>query len=181
MDFNEADISLILGLGNVGSKFITTRHNSGFLFLDKLAETWQTPNWKETTKLHSYTTKAQSTILAKPNTMMNSSGKAASALLHYFQVEPESMLLVYDDLDITLGEYKLQFARFPKMHNGVKSVNQFLGRQNYWHLRLGIDNREAKGNAEIPGEKYALEKFSTEEFQLIQTTINQAINNYFTN
>lgn len=112
-------------------------------------------------------------ILAKPQTFMNESGRAVRALLDYYKVSPdlwsESLYVIHDDLDIELGEYKMQLGKGPKVHNGLLSIYTALGTQNFWHVRVGVDNRH--GQRLQTGREYVLESFSSEEKTILNNTI----------
>lgn len=172
MQFQPSDIKLIVGLGNVGKEYVRTRHNVGFMFVDMLTDQWQTD-----TALHAELSKIevsnQKVILAKPTTFMNLSGSAVAAVSHYFKIEPQQILVVHDDLDIVLGEYKIHLGKGPKVHNGLGSIDQTIG-ANYWRLRMGIEDREQAGNKSIPGASYALANFTVDQMKTLQSACIQA-------
>lgn len=143
----------IVGLGNVGDKYKFTRHNAGFMFVDMLPKSSQ------------YT-------LLKPDTMMNSSGVAVKKLINYYKMNLDDLYIAHDDLDLRLGEYKIQKGRGPKVHNGVNSVEERLGTEEFWRVRIGVDNRDPENR--IKGEDYVLQNFSNEEMQIIKETIKNA-------
>lgn len=178
MEPNIESVKLIVGLGNVGKEYEKTRHNVGFMFCDVFKKQFLGDmRWKQDTtfKASFIKTPGNEFILAKPTTMMNNSGEAVKMLSFFYGVEPQDVLIIHDDLDISLGDYKLQFGTGPKVHNGLSSVDKFLGTNQYWHLRIGIENREVKGNKGIPGQRYALERFKPEEYKTIQSTIQRII------
>lgn len=191
MNFSPANTKLIVGLGNVGSEYAKTRHNAGFLFVDKLVDALSpSSNWHassdfkaeymviqpdERNKLQ------QNLVIAKPTTMMNNSGEAVQAIANYYKINSDEILIAHDDMDIPLGGYKIQIDKGPKVHNGVDSVERMLGTTNFWRLRIGIENREVKGNKGIPGLKYALQRFGEEEFQKLQVVLQESIDALLTN
>jgi peptidyl-tRNA hydrolase, PTH1 family len=181
-DFNLQNIKLIIGLGNVGDAYEKTRHNAGFLWVDELAKN-EGVSWSEDKKLKAVIaqigTGNEAVRLVKPTTMMNSSGTAARAIMDYFKVWPQHILVVHDDLDIPLGEYKLQWAKGPKGHNGLISIEKHLGTDKYWHLRLGIDARAVKGNKGIPGMEYSLQRFPLAEMHALRSAILHSIGERF--
>lgn len=103
-------------------------------------------------------------LLAKPNTFMNSSGKAVKALLEYYKLDISDLYVIHDDLDIKFGEYKIQKAVGPKIHNGVNSIEEILGTKDFSRIRIGVDNRLPEKR--IPGERYVLTDF--EAFEMDQ-------------
>ena len=183
--FDIHTIRLIAGLGNAGDDFTHTRHNSGFMFVEALAKSWNPQimwsTFKEMeTELAVYKSGPDDAfILAKPTTYMNGSGRALTKLMHYYKLKPEQILVAHDDLDLALGDYKLQFGKGPKGHNGISSAEQFLNTKDFWRLRIGIDTREVKGNKGIPGERYALERFKTNEQKQFNKIVEGIISESF--
>ena len=92
---------------------------------------------------------------------MNQSGEFVSGQLKKYKIDPEDLYIIHDDLDIVLGEFKIQFGRGPKDHNGLRSVDEALGTDQYWHVRIGVDNRPL--DARPMGEEYVLQNFTDEE------------------
>ncbi len=175
MDFDFSSLKLIVGLGNVGDQYKRTRHNAGFMFVDYLLEQLSPgTNWKSEPKISAEVAKVGDLRLLKPTTMMNNSGKSVRAAMDYYQITPEQVLIVHDDLDIPLGKNKLQFSKYPKVHNGLKSIFQHLKSDQSWFLRLGIENREIKGNAQIPGLVYSLKRFAEPEMGAFDLSLSVA-------
>ena len=104
------DIKFVVGLGNPGQDYIDTRHNFGFKFLDKFAQeeilSWK--NWSDMASITFYTRNDNKILFAKPITYMNNSGFAVAALLKYYKIKPEQMLVIYDDFSIPVGEFKFR-------------------------------------------------------------------------
>lgn len=161
----------IVGLGNVGEKYRNTRHNVGFMFVDYLAKQHRA-TLENQNKFFSDIAKSKELLLFKPQTMMNASGKAVSAIVNFYSVGHESLYVAHDDLDLPLGEYKIQFEIGPKVHNGVNSIEEFLGSSQFWRVRIGIDNRDPENRT--PGEAYVLQKFTDEEMRIIDDVIKSA-------
>ncbi|MFA7653768.1 MAG: aminoacyl-tRNA hydrolase [Candidatus Magasanikbacteria bacterium] len=165
-------MKLIVGLGNPGKKYEKTRHNAGFLVLDKLINNEQL-TINQTKKLRSEVAKNKNFILAKPQTFMNESGLAVQALVNFYKIKPEDIIVIHDDKDIPLGEYKIQTNRGPAGHNGIKSIIEHLGTQNFRRVRVGIatpemDKYEDKAN-------FVLEKFSKEELKILNEVMEKII------
>lgn len=177
-------MKLITGLGNPGKEYENTRHNTGFMFMDALREKFMYQNtlfpteWRkeETFKSEIAFIKNGSRIVAilqKPMTFMNNSGEAVQKIVSKFDIEPlQDLILIHDDLDIKLGEFKIQLGKSPLSHNGVKDVEDKLGGKAFKRIRIGVDNREDKT---ISGMDYVLMRFSKEEKAILNETIDQAI------
>lgn len=165
-------MKLYAGLGNPGEKYIGTRHNVGFMLMDKLASKYSC-SWEQSGKLESLIAKpaAVALMFTKPQTYMNNSGKAVSALMNYYNIEKVDLIVVHDDLDLRLGEFKMQTEKGPKEHNGLQSIEEALGYVDFERIRIGIDNREI-GNR-INGEDYVLQKFNNQELQIIDKVLDK--------
>lgn len=162
---------LIVGLGNPGEDYEKTRHNAGFLFINKLAGK---EKFVVDRKMESETLKKGDVILAKPFTFMNDSGRAVRKIMDFYKLGIEKVVIVHDDLDIAFGEYKIQKEKGPKVHNGIKSVEQYLGRTDFLRVRIGIDNRQP-GVSYGTGADYVLSKMSKEELKEIDGSMVEAI------
>lgn len=174
---------LIVGLGNPGEKYEKTRHNTGWLVLDKFAN--QIPNFKFqiSNKLQLECGKVilagKEIFLVKPLTFMNKSGEAVRQLIENCKLGSKgafalakqiaNLIIVHDDLDIPLGKYKIQFGKGPKEHNGVESVERVLGTKDFWRVRIGIENRDPEKR--ILGEEYVLQEFTKEQKKIIDQVI----------
>lgn len=148
-------MKFIVGLGNTGSSYVSTRHNTGFLAIDELAKS-QNPKFK----------------IFKVDGFMNNSGKFVAGLLNKYKFNLNDLYVIHDDLDIPLGSYKIQFGKGPKDHNGLKSIDEALGTDQYWHVRMGVDNRPLDNRTS--GETYVLENFSDIEKQKLGDEIRSA-------
>jgi PTH1 family peptidyl-tRNA hydrolase len=158
-------MKLYIGLGNPGTEYALTRHNVGFMCIDQLAKELGT-TFSRDKYTDSEVAKDKDLLFAKPQTFMNSSGVAAKKLTEHYHIDvPTGMFLIHDDLDIKLGEYKIQFEVGPKVHNGVNSVEEELGTTAFWRLRIGVDNRDLANR--MPGEAYVLQKFLKEELLVL--------------
>ncbi|BCX14354.1 MAG: peptidyl-tRNA hydrolase [Patescibacteria group bacterium] len=166
-------MKLIVGLGNYNEKYKNNRHNVGFVFIDFIVkELGLGVDFEKNSKFESLVLKTPDLILAKPLTFMNNSGRAVKRLFDYYEIDFDDFYLVYDDLDIALGEYKIVKDKPPKTHNGVWSVIESLGGSDFWHIRIGVENRD-KDNR-ILGEQYVLENFLDNEKEVIRSVISKA-------
>jgi PTH1 family peptidyl-tRNA hydrolase len=139
-------MNIVIGLGNPGSEYVGTRHNIGFEIVDGIAEELGVA-FSSSKKTFSEIAKVgNSLLLVKPQTFMNHSGQAVRAVLDYYNVlasdgDYSNVYVVHDDLDLALGTIKLQFGTGPKSHNGLLSMYEHLGTKQFWHARVGVDNR----------------------------------------
>jgi PTH1 family peptidyl-tRNA hydrolase len=174
--FDISKIKLIVGLGNVGREYDQTRHNIGFEFLDFFAKSsrFQLES-KLKAYLHSILVDNRKVILAKPSTFMNMSGESVNLIAKYYNIKPEEILVVHDDLDLRLGTYKIQFAKGPKVHNGILSVEKRLGTADFWRLRVGVDNREVSIRDYLSGSSYVLSRFAQKEYQIVLDTFQSIL------
>ncbi|OGM12902.1 aminoacyl-tRNA hydrolase [Candidatus Woesebacteria bacterium RIFCSPLOWO2_01_FULL_39_23] len=178
-------MKLIIGLGNPGEKYENTRHSVGYMVVDALLEKLQnsiTPsNFKLNKKFKSLVISYQSSVvLAKPTTFMNSSGIAVRKLVNHFKINMADVWIIHDDLDLSLGSYKIQKGKGPREHNGLLSIYEKLGTKNFWHVRIGIENR-GKGSGEpsfakaMEGKEYVLRNFNEEEKSKIDVVVDSAV------
>lgn len=155
---------LIVGLGNPGKEYDKTRHNLGFAALDELATKQSFDPWIEKKDLKSLLTTQtigeSRVILVKPTTFMNLSGEAVQAVMHFYKVPSEQVVVVHDELDIPFGQIRTRTGGGSAGHNGIKSVSQHLG-EDFGRVRIGIG--QEKGGKEQAAEKFVLAKFSKEE------------------
>jgi PTH1 family peptidyl-tRNA hydrolase len=151
---------LIAGLGNPGTKYQWTRHNAGFLVLDRLAEIIRVS--VDRTKFGSLygegSWSGNRLVLLKPQTFMNLSGRAVAEAARFYKIPPADIIVVHDDLDLPFGQIRLKSGGGHGGHNGLRSIIAELGSADFVRLRVGI-GRPDKGSA----EKYVLTPFSAED------------------
>jgi len=167
-------IRLIVGLGNPGREYETTRHNVGFRWVDELARL-QNLSFKNETKFHGLAARGQlhgrEMLLLKPQTFMNASGRAVGALAQFYKIAPAEILVVHDDLDLPPGVARLKLGGGHGGHNGLKDIIAHLGTRDFWRLRLGIGH---------PGERAEVVNFvlndpRKEERGLIEQAVQRAL------
>jgi len=110
-------------------------------------------------------------ILVKPQTYMNDSGVAVASICRFYKIELKDLYIVHDDLDIPIGNYKIQHGKGPQVHNGLLSVEQELGTDQFWNARVGVENRVVRGNKGVPGVVYSLQDFEGEEKKIIEDVV----------
>lgn len=109
---------------------------------------------------------------------MNESGMAVRKLIDHWSLNIDHLYVVHDDLDLKLGEFKIQKGKGPKLHNGISSIEKELGRSDFWRVRIGVDNRNPENR--IAGEKYVLQDFTLEEKQIVSGIFEKIIENLIT-
>ena len=159
-------MKIVVGLGNPGKEYESSRHNAGFMAVDLLARQLGC-SFKPEKDFSAEIAKTAEYVLIKPQTFMNDSGRAVRAWLQYFKKISDSgtypeLAVLYDDLDIPFGSWKWQFGTGPKAHNGVKSLSAHLGSDQFWHGRIGTENRE-NHRLSIPSDVYVLTPFVPDE------------------
>lgn len=169
-------LKLIVGLGNKGKDYQNTRHNVGFMLLDFLTQEEFYEEEKFKAYCADYRIDDHKILLAKPTTMMNLSGESLNQLTNFFRIDPEEILVVHDDLDIAIGEYKLHFAKGPKVHNGILSIEEAFSTDQFWRCRIGIENRDSELRKKFPGEAYVLSKFSEDEMKAVDEVFTKVKN-----
>lgn len=179
-------MNILVGLGNPGEKYQSTRHNVGFLVLDQL---FNDAHFINMSKIRGLLAKinqhGQEFFLLKPQTFMNESGVSLSAFYQFYKIQTKSngqlnlnnLFVIHDDLDIIFGDYKIQFGKGPKVHNGLLSIYQHLGTDQFWHVRIGVDNR--LGDRSMPASAYVLSGFSDEERSKIADIVLEIKKNLF--
>jgi peptidyl-tRNA hydrolase, PTH1 family len=166
-------LHLIVGLGNPGGEYARTRHNVGFLVVERLAALWQA-GWTYEKKFNARLARAERggkrILLCEPQTFMNSSGEAVGPLVAYYQVPLKQLLVTVDDADLMLGELRLRPRGSSGGHHGLESIEQHLGTTGFARQRLGIGRNE--GAREITG--HVLGRFSSTEAVVADTVLAAA-------
>jgi PTH1 family peptidyl-tRNA hydrolase len=158
-------MKLVVGLGNPGRKYKKTKHNIGFMCLDYYAEKYSV-KFKKDNKFKGESLKIGDLILLKPHTFMNLSGQSIRAASDYYNVNIEDILIIYDDLALPLAKLRLREKGSSGGHNGIKSLVQHLGTEDFKRIRIGIDS-----NPLIDPKDYVLGKFSKKELEEINLKI----------
>ncbi|MGN0031795.1 MAG: aminoacyl-tRNA hydrolase [Candidatus Gastranaerophilaceae bacterium] len=166
-------MKLVAGLGNIGDKYCFTRHNAGFMVIDKLAIV-NNLSFKEERKLKCFITKYkhnnEDIMLIKPTTFMNLSGEAVQLVMNYYKIEPQDVLIVYDDLSLELGKMRFRPNGSDGGHNGIKSVIKSVGTQQIARLKIGIGPQPP-----IPSEAFVLQNFYKDQLETLKPVLKRAI------
>lgn len=176
VNFLKQNSILVVGLGNTGKEHQNTRHNVGFITVDYLSEYYKI-SWNTKSKFHAELAQGvidgHKLLLAKPLTYMNLSGKAVQAICSYYNIKPPNIIVLHDDIDLSIGRIKYKLAGGSGGHNGLKSLDQCVG-NDYHRIRIGV-GRPAS-NDDVSG--YVLAAFSKEEYKIIISSIELITNNF---
>lgn len=174
----------IIGLGNIGKIYNNTRHNIGFMYIDYLVNKYNVKIDKKKTKyIYGETViKDDKVVFVKPTTYMNLSGEAIVEIINWYKLDLKDILVIYDDIDLPLGEVKYKEKGSAGTHNGMKNIVQNLSSEEFCRLRIGIENRE---NINIPLDIYVLSKLTKIELEKLKSDdilikIDESIDKFLT-
>ncbi len=159
-------MKVIVGLGNPGEEYKKTRHNAGFMSLDYTLKDREpiSCSSKFEAKICEVHQPAK-TLFVYPQTYMNNSGKAVRELMSFYKLEPKDILVIHDEVDLPLGTIKFTESSGHAGHNGIRSLIEELGTQDFKRIRVGVESREDKDN--LPTEAFVLQPFSEDELKQI--------------
>ncbi len=167
------NLHLIVGLGNPGNEYSGTRHNAGFMVVERLAERWRAA-WSSEKRFNARLARADRdsdrVLLCEPQTFMNASGEAVGAVAQFYRVPTEHLLVIVDDADLPVGEIRLRPGGSSGGHHGLESIEQRLGTREYARLRVGIGRQD--GLREITN--HVLGRFHSTETALLAKVLNSA-------
>lgn len=163
-------MKLIVGLGNIGTEYETTRHNVGFMAIDYFCEVF---NQKLIHKFDGLFCKFrlhdEDILFFKPGTYMNTSGAPLRKVMDFYKLQPEDIVIIYDDLDLPCGKIRARSKGSAGGHNGMRSIITHIHTENFKRLRIGIGR-----NPKIPVIKYVLTSFSKSEYQDILDALQKS-------
>ena len=184
-------MKIIVGLGNPGSEYSKTRHNAGFMFLDRLIQDkkFETSSGsvafsldnKFKAEIAEVQVAGEKVIFAKPTTFMNLSGQAVAKILNFYKAESFDLIVVCDDLDLPLGTGRIRLSGSSGGHNGLESIIKELGVNDFTRLRLGIshhlpgDTVSERPYEKPEAKKFVLEKFSPQELDILSQVIDKGV------
>ena len=169
---NERTMKMIVGLGNIGTRYDETRHNTGFMVVDQLARDYHLgafTHLKQEAVAVSGIINGEKVMLVKPTTFMNDSGRAVGPLVDYYDIDLDDLVIVNDDLDMPVGKVRLKTHGASGGHNGLKSIISVLGTKNFNRVKVGIDHPQ-HGTV----VSHVLGKFSKEERPKFDQAVEQA-------
>ena len=177
MSFKQEAPFLIIGLGNPGRQYRGNRHNIGFMLMDRLAERLDTSFSRLESK--ALVTKSNfngnKILLAKPQTYMNLSGQAVGALVKFYKIPLERILVAYDEVDLPFGSIRLRPEGGSAGHKGMQSIIERLGTKKFPRLRLGVGRPPGRGGAAA----YVLRDFSPDEKEQLKIILEEAADAVF--
>ena len=169
---------LIVGLGNPGAKYDRTRHNIGFDAIDTLAKVWHI-SLAENRKFQGIFGEGQAAgnkiRLLKPQTFMNLSGQSIRAVIDWYKIPAEAVLVIYDDMDLPVGKLRLRQSGSAGGHNGMKSTIAHLGSQNFPRLRIGIGSPKNQASPDKEVVSHVLGRFSSAESQVMTEVLELVV------
>ncbi|HCX08058.1 MAG: aminoacyl-tRNA hydrolase [Acholeplasmatales bacterium] len=160
---------VIVGLGNIGKEYENTHHNAGFMAIDQVAKANNLTfllEKKFQAYICEYFFEGKKNYLVKPITYMNNSGIAVKAIMDYYNLSEKELVVIYDDLDLPLGQIRIRESGSAGTHNGMKSIVNMLGTKNFARIRIGIAKQK-----EVDTIDYVLSKFSKKEME----TVNESL------
>ena len=167
------NLHLVVGLGNPGSRYAQTRHNAGFLVAEVLAQRWKA-RWVQEARFQALLfrcdRKQRRVMVCQPQTFMNNSGESVVAVMQFFRVPKESLLVVVDDADLPFGEIRLRPSGSSGGHHGLESIEQHMGYRDYARLRVGIGRKTPE--REISG--HVLSRFASTEAKWLDKVLTTA-------
>lgn len=165
-------MKLIVGLGNPGKEYDKTRHNVGFMIIDRYLnnKNLEANKSKFDGKYIDTIINGEKVIFLKPQKYMNLSGEVVKKYIDYFKIDINDILIIHDDLDQELGKIKLKENSSSGGHNGIKDIEKNIGTQNYKRLKIGISN-----NKMIDTKDYVLGHFSKEEEEILNESIDKSL------
>lgn len=169
---NERTMKMIVGLGNIGTRYDETRHNTGFMVVDQLARDYHLgafTHLKQEAVAVSGMINGEKVMLVKPTTFMNDSGRAVGPLVDYYDIDLDDLVIVNDDLDMPVGKVRLKTHGASGGHNGLKSIISALGTKSFNRVKVGIDHPQ-HGTV----VSHVLGKFSKEERPKFDQAVEQA-------
>lgn len=168
---------LLVGLGNPGKEYECTRHNAGFMAIDRIAKSFNFEPFTFDKKFNALISfgkiNSAKTILFKPQTFMNNSGASVGKVMDYYKISPENLIVIQDELDIDIGDYKITKNRSSAGHKGIQSIIDSLRTKDFTRYRIGIESDRKN----MTSDNFVLENFSHEEFGLINGVIDKICGN----
>jgi len=172
-------MKLIFGLGNPGKEYEKNRHNSGWMVIDLLVKELGFEDMKKEARFKANISrgifKNEKIILAQPTTFMNLSGNSVQSLLRFYKLKPSDLWVIYDDLDLPLGQIRIRKEGSAGTHNGMKSIIENLGSGKFPRFRIGIESRGVTAAGQQDTSSFVLSGFTAEEKPLAMAGRKKAV------
>ncbi|MFZ9596722.1 MAG: aminoacyl-tRNA hydrolase [Bdellovibrionia bacterium] len=181
-------MKIIVGLGNPGPQYELTRHNVGFLAIDRLVDRWKATvaQAKYHAELYQATFEGEKILLMKPQTFMNLSGRSVAAAMSFYQCAPEDLIVIHDDLDLDAQSIRLKTGGGTGGHNGLKSIDECLGKSKtgYHRIRIGIGHPQKPGpsasqdalkRSKMSPAHYVLEAFDDQQLKELDPVLDDVV------
>jgi PTH1 family peptidyl-tRNA hydrolase len=170
-------VKLVVGLGNPGPKYETTRHNAGFLVIDRAIDRWgaREQGSSDAAEVYQATVKGEKTLVVKPQTYMNLSGRAVGALAKFYKCAPDDVIVVYDEIDLPFGVMRIKTGGGSGGHNGIKSIDASLGagQTAYHRVRIGVGRPPA--GSPLSAADYVLQQFTDPELTTLDGLFDDVV------
>jgi PTH1 family peptidyl-tRNA hydrolase len=167
---------LVVGLGNYGNQYKSTRHNAGFIVADYLSKYYKlnfSTESKFQAEIASGIIRAQKLLIVKPTSYMNLSGRPVSSICAYYKIDLDRIIVIHDDIDLEIGRVKCKLGGSSGGHNGIKSIDSYIG-NNYYRIRIGISRPDSK----IEVSDYVLQNFKPVEYTAIHKSAELIASNF---
>ena len=178
LKLNDMSIRLLVGLGNPGPEYEQTRHNAGFWLVDQFANSLPGCRLQHESRFNAKVGKAKiggvDVFLLEPLTFMNRSGLSVGQLARFYKINPDEILVIHDELDLSPGTVKMKKGGSSGGHNGLKDITAALGTQDYWRLRIGIGHPRSLSSQQAVAD-FVLHRPRKEEQALIDESIDKAL------
>jgi peptidyl-tRNA hydrolase, PTH1 family len=172
-------MKLIVGLGNPGKEYALSRHNTGWRVVSELAKTLKLEDFKKEKKFNSNVTSTvingEKVLLAQPLTFMNLSGEAVKAIMNFYKIAPQDLWVIYDDIDLTLGQIRIRKNGGSGTHNGMKSILEKIGSEEFPRFRVGIESRGLTAHKAQDTADFVLSSFLKEETRTATMAIKKTV------
>jgi PTH1 family peptidyl-tRNA hydrolase len=172
-------MKLIVGLGNPGKDYEKSRHNTGWRVIDELVKEFKFDEPKKENKFKALVSSGifndEKIILAKPVTYMNLSGEAVASLIHFYKIQPDDLWVIYDDLDLPLGQIRIRKEGGPGTHNGMKSIIERTGLKTFPRFRVGIESRGVTAYETQDTADFVIAPFLKEEIRTATIALKKTV------
>jgi len=169
-------MKLVVGLGNPGPKYELTRHNVGFLAVDRLVDRWKAdgPQTRNQAEVFSTRVGGEQVLLVKPQTFMNLSGRSVAPIATFYKVEPSDIIVIHDELDLAPMSFRVKVGGGAGGHNGLRSLDECLGagKTGYVRIRMGIGQPLLPSGKRVSAEKHVLEAFTDDELKFLDPVLD---------